>query len=74
MNCLLVKQHPLVALLRGVVCHPGGLLCLRDNCKRSEKPTIDVAKHHAVAFSSRSEVQGWHVNANQRSGVNSNER
>ena len=74
MNCLLAKQQPLVVLLRVLLAIREGFLCLRDNCKRGEKPTVDVAKHHAVAFSSRSEVQGWHINANQRSGVNSNER
>ena len=74
MNCLLVKQQLLVVLLRVLFAIPEVLLCLRDICKRSEKPTVDVAKHNAVAFSARSEVQGWHVNANQRSGVNSNER
>ena len=49
MHCLLGIQQPLVAMLRVVVCPPGGLIaCLRNNRKGSEKPTVDVAKHHAV--------------------------
>ena len=74
MNCLWPNNNPWLYYFGLLLAIREGFLCLRDNCKRGEKPTVDVAKHHAVAFSSRSEVQGWHINANQRSGVNSNER
>jgi len=51
MHCLLVVQQPLVALPRVVVDPPGGLIaCLRNNRKGSEKPSVDVAQHHAVLW------------------------
>ena len=51
MHCLLVEQQPLVALPRVVVLLPGGLIaCLRNNRKGSEKPSVDVAQHHAVLW------------------------
>ena len=57
MNCLLVKQQPLVVMPPVVVCPLGGLIArLRDNQKGSEKPIFHGLKHHALALSLCSEA------------------